>query len=328
MGETYTQMLNRNFRAAYGDENASRNSTCKYFVQGTNELMPKVREEPDVNGDTLYNHNGRDLTEVFQAEIMDFDTPWNWIQDRIDNENFTGLMIGDYIPLTIDEKDWQAVIIGINTYKGFGATGKTVGTHIDFWLVSEESNYHVYNNVNNNNSKDADTPYWWTSEMYAWLNALKIDVVNNTAAPMTLEEVDHTEDGFLLSLPEALQALIVDRYGPLAGRYSSGSMGTSDGYAFWDNCGKLWLLNPAEITGNMLYSPQNSIIRYELHYPYFIGNPNRRRATRYWTMGAYTNSTGFVLVEDQGRVNGLTASNTTVSAYPCFRLAPTPEETP
>ena len=325
--ETYTEMMNRNFRAAYGDENVSRNSTCKYFVQATTQLEPKAREEPDMNGDTMYNHPERDLTEVFETEIMEFDTPWNWIQDRIDNEDFSGLMLGDYIPLTIDYKDWKAIIIGINTYKGFGTTGKEVSTHIDFWLVSDETNLHVFNNVNNNNSKDASTPTLWTSEMYAWLNALKIDVVDNTSAPMTLTEADHTEDGFLLKLPEALQDLIVTRYGPLSGRYNANSLATADNYGFWDDCGKLWLLTVGEVTGNMLFS-NNTPSRYFLQYPYFACNSNRVRKNPYWLAFAYTNTTGFVFCEETGRFYGYTASNTSVSAYPCFRLAPTPEETP
>lgn len=333
MGETYSDYINRNLGMAQGSEQISSNRTAKFTTQATRQLMPSGSLEPAIeqiiSGDS-YNHNGRDLTEVFTEEQLDFDTPWDWLQARIDAEDFSGLMIGDYIPLVIDEKDWKAVIIGINTYKGMGDTGHVVDTHIDFWLISEETNRHPWNNVNNNNSKNDTTPTLYTSEIYAWLNALKIDIVDNTAVPMTLTEVDHTEDGFLLSLPEALQAKIVERYGPLLACYNSSQMVSGvDNFGLWGSHGKLWLLTALEITGNIIFAT-NATCRWPVQYPFFTSNGRRKSPSTdpYWLLNGYTNATGFLMIEKTGYINSRTASSSSTSVYPCFRMAPTPEPEP
>lgn len=331
MGETYSDYINRNLGMAQGAEQISSNRTAKFTTQATRQLMPSGSPEPDIgqiiSGD-WYNHNGRDLTEVFTEEQLDYDTPWEWLQARIDAEDFTGLMIGDYVPLVIDENDWKAIIIGINTYKNFGPDDKIVNNHIDFWLVSEEDNTHVFNSVNNNNSKDSSTPFWLTSDIYAWLNALKIDVVDNAAVPMTLTEVDYTETGFLKKLPESLQNLIVDRYGSLPVRYNANNLTSSDTGASWDHCGKLWLLQAPEITGNLLYINVNAG-RMTLQYPFFACNPNRNYSRKsYWLITAGSSGTGHVISDNYGRLSGSTSSTPTNSVYPCFRLETTPEPEP
>ena len=46
-------------------------------------------------------YRGRDLTIVFADEISKFSDAWAWIKNRISTGNYTGIYVGDYIPITM-----------------------------------------------------------------------------------------------------------------------------------------------------------------------------------------------------------------------------------
>lgn len=52
--------------------------------------------------------NADDLSTKFALEITQFESPWHWIQDRINNLNFTNINVSDFIPIHI--------VDGINTH--------------------------------------------------------------------------------------------------------------------------------------------------------------------------------------------------------------------
>lgn len=79
---------------------------------------------------------GVDLTEKYAAEIATYTDEWAWIKARIQDGNFSGIHVGDYIPVVANGNTFQARIMGINTYKGYGDTGHEVGNHID-WMFEE-----------------------------------------------------------------------------------------------------------------------------------------------------------------------------------------------
>ena len=334
MGETYSDYINRNLGMAQGAEQISSNRTAKFTTQATRQLMPSGSREPDIgqiiSGD-FYNHKGRDLTEVFTEEQLDYDTPWDWIQARIDAEDFSGLMIGDYIPITMNNKDINCVILGINTYKGMNSGDDVVPSHIDFAMMPKTVDDKFSNRaiclVNSNNSIDGDKPLYYSTTMYYYLNAAAGNVINSTTKPYTLEAVDYTENGFFLDLPVALKPLIQEKKVSCALRNSStpSTVLTGDTAAVVASVGKIWLLSVFEICGAMVYV--NAVgSRGKIQYPYFIGNSNRQRGFPYWTMDAYTNNSGFCIVDSKGELISMSATNTGPSYVPCFRLATTPPE--
>lgn len=336
MGETYSDYINRNLGMAQGAAEISSNRTAKFTTQATRQLMPSGSPDPTIgqiiSGD-WYNHNGRDLTEVFTEEQLDYDTPWDWLQARIDAEDFTGIMIGDYVPITINNKNINCVILGINTYKGMNSGDNVVPNHIDFAMFPKTANDKFTPRamclVSSNNSIDGDTPLYFGSTMYYYLNATSGNVINSTTKPYTLEEVDYTENGFLLDLPDVLQSLIKEKIVSCATRNSStpSNVVTGDTAAIVASVGKIWLLSIFEICGAMVYvNPVGS--RGKIQYPYFIGNPNRQRGFAYWTMDAYTNNSGFCIIDSKGEPVSLSATNSGASYVPCFRLAATPEPAP
>lgn len=92
---------------------------------------------------------GSDLTAEFAAEIEGYSDEWAWIKARITAGDFSGIHVGDYIPVTANGNDYNARIIGINTYKGYGEP--EVGNHIDWcfdelWTTRHSINLANYNN--------------------------------------------------------------------------------------------------------------------------------------------------------------------------------------
>lgn len=336
MGETYSDYINRNLGMAQGAAGISSNRTARFTTQATRQLMPSGSLDPNIgqiiSGD-WYNHNGRDLTEVFTEEQLDYDTPWEWLQARIDAEDFTGLMIGDYIPISMNDKDINCVILGINTYKGMNSGDNIVQNHIDFAMIPKTADDKFPGRamclVGSNNSIDAETPLYFGSTMFFYLNAAAGNAINSTTKPYTLEEVDYTENGFFLDLPDALKALIQEKIVSCALRNSStsGNVITSDTATIIASVGKIWLLSIFEICGAMVYI--NAVgSRGKIQYPYFIGNPNRQRGFAYWTMDAYSNNSGFCIIDSKGEPVSMTATNSAPSFIPCFRLATTPVPEP
>lgn len=95
---------------------------------------------------------GVDLTQKFAAEIAEAGNPWTWIDGRIQDENFGGIHVGDYIPFTTDNGyTFRALIMGIDTYKGMSVAGDSIPSHIDFRFHIPWPTLHEINPVNWNN---------------------------------------------------------------------------------------------------------------------------------------------------------------------------------
>ena len=69
---------------------------------------------------------------VFATEISKFSDPWAWVKNRIQNGNYAGINVGDYIPITINTETVEMQVAGVDVYTG--ATDNGLGHHIDFIL--------------------------------------------------------------------------------------------------------------------------------------------------------------------------------------------------
>jgi len=130
----------------------------------------------DLLGVDLDNtYPGMDLTLKFADEIKAAPyngDEWAWIKARINIDNFSGIHVRDYIPVTANGRTYKARIMGINTYHGYGDT--EIGPHIDWtfeevWTVRRGFNLVAYNNglipVENVSTDGTSTEYTLTKEM-------------------------------------------------------------------------------------------------------------------------------------------------------------------
>lgn len=97
-----------------------------------------------------HSYGGVNLTVNFASEISGYADAGAWIRARIRAGNFSGLHVGDYIPVTCTNGNkFNARIAGFNTYKGYGDSA--VGNHIDFisatvWPQTFKMNLKNFNN--------------------------------------------------------------------------------------------------------------------------------------------------------------------------------------
>ena len=94
---------------------------------------------------------GVNLAEKFAAEIANYPNAQQWIKAREQAGNYTGIHVGDWLPLRANNVDFHAQIMGIDTYTGYGDDGHVVGHHIDWilnylWPTGVKMNLANYNN--------------------------------------------------------------------------------------------------------------------------------------------------------------------------------------
>lgn len=192
-------------------------------------------------------YDGRDLTEVFAEEIENYSDVWAWIKARTTAVNFSGLMIGDYIPLNANGNTVIAEIAGIDTY--FDAYNGAVGHHIDF--ISRDcypftsGQAPIWASGSNNGNSEESCPYM-VSNIKSWLNT--------------------TLYGYL---PAALKNVISDKMNYLETRYSSSGALTDSTGKSWKNMGKLWIPTEYEVYGTCVYGTRIHSEGFNVWYPIF-----------------------------------------------------------
>jgi len=203
---------------------------------------------------------GADLSVKFAGEISKYSDVWAWVKARKDANNFDGIHIGDYIPMTTSagtvgtdsytQQTFNMYVMGIDTYYQYGDTA--VGHHIDFF-----GNKHIGKNVTfnptDNNNGTADQPHsWLASNAYAYLNGVNnysTNAYNNVA-----HGGDYSAGGFYDLLPQAVKNVIIEKRMYLPKRYSASGLLTDNTAGGWANMGKLWTLTEMEVYGSPIHS--------------------------------------------------------------------------
>ena len=233
---------------------------------------------------------GQDLTVIHKDEIESYTSPWEWIKDRIKNQNWSKIHVGDYIPFTTTNgRTFQAQIAGINTYKGYGDT--EVGNHIDFITRELWPDAFQMNLVNfNNGTSDTKQTPWLASNGYLFVNSLAGQVPNGTTLPLDMVDKDYTAGGMYFYLPDDLKAVIVEKRVWAQTRYSASGVLTNDNNGAWVNLGKLWLPDEYEVTGARLMTTTGWFCGGYVQYPIFAGNMNRLKRANgsrgYWWLSS------------------------------------------
>ena len=286
--------------------------------------------------DSIYD--GVNLATKFATEIAA--SPyngdvWAWIKARTQAANFTGIHVGDYIPVsmsagsaggyTLSAQTFNAQIAGIDTYWGYGDTA--IVHHIDF-ITKTCINTAIQWQPNDNNNGTADQANpWLTSKLYAVLNG--VNNYSTNAYNSVAHGVDASAGGILQLLPTALQNAIIQKRQLLESRYSVSGLLTSSNTWAWADMGKLWLPNEFEVYGSQVwshvYSNGNAV-----QYPLFAGavgykgrlktNSSGSRV-RWWLSVAYSgSSTSSCTIYYNGDAGYTSCSNGGAYAPLCFRI--------
>lgn len=123
-----------------------------YLAQGRTRLL-SPGELDTMTVDEIVNriYNGTDLSVKFATEIAQAESVWAWLHSRISNGDFSGIHVRDYIPVKCSNNfEFNAIIIGINTYKTWGST-PAIPSHVDLMFSKLWDTQAKYNLANFNN---------------------------------------------------------------------------------------------------------------------------------------------------------------------------------
>ena len=205
------------------------------------------------------------LTEKFADEIANYSSEWTWIQARIQAADFTGIHIGDFIPVPLTGgaigSDYEITegqvhnmqVAGIDMYYNSGDEGYTIPHHIDFISMNTIGEYILFNGGASNNGTASEPNPWLASGVYAVLNG-----VNNytTSAYNSLAHGYNASStgGVLQMLPDDLQEVIITKRTWAEEQYSSSALvNYPTGYG-WKDYGYLWAPHEVEVCG---YQPDS-----------------------------------------------------------------------
>lgn len=328
-------IFNKMSQAKYNElKAAGQLSSTEFYITdgGESGLSEKVYIQEQILNRT---YTGRNLVNIFADEIANYANVWAWIKNRITNANWSGLYVGDYIPVTmnagtvggisINSKTFQCQIAGIDTY--YAPNYPSIYKHhIDFISREVTSATAEWNpTASNNGTADNNYP-WLASNIYAWLNGVNNYTTN--AYDNMAHGGDYSSGGILQLLPTELTNLIVTKNTILEKRYSnSGALSYSTSYGS-TNMGKLWLPTEIEVYGTQIYSipdkgsNNGGMAKSETQYPLFANNFHTRDKMEDWPLSSIvagdSNSVCFVKSEGASYHNTATASR---GVPLCFRIS-------
>lgn len=246
---------------------------------------------------------GRNLADIFSAEIAHYSDEWQWIKDRLDMKYIKGLMVRDYIPVECtDGEAFEPQIAGINPY--YNTTDKPVPYHIDFISRDCAKDTVQWNTTNvNNGTADQKNPYL-VSNLHKWLN-----------------------ETLYAKLPTKLKNAITEKEFLVEDRYSaSGALTDSTGW-HWDSLGKLWVPSEFEVFGAQIWATKGYGAGQAIKYPIFEtwadmlkGKGKGGDRCSWWLLSAHSgNSAHACIVGSSGNAYTWLASNSYCAPL-CFRI--------
>ena len=277
------------------------------------------------------NYEGADLTTKFASEIAHYSDVWAWLKARLTAKNVSGLHVKDYIQWTsTDGKVVRSQIAGINQYLRFNDT-ELSAYHIDFISKDLWPERHVWNKVNYNNGLEGDgndLPYM-VCDLKRWLNAETGAVPAEAGVNLGTEEVDYSTSGVLARVPDALKNVIVEKRVMLSRRFSTEGLLTDDIDWDWAFLGKLWVPAEMEVYGCCVWGTKGYSAGAFMQYPIFRdskmrikGNGHNGGRSAWWLLTPHSgNSTSAAFVANNGYASYDGASNESIGAPVCFRIA-------
>ena len=226
-------------------------------------------------------------------------------------QNYEGIFVGDYIPVTLTETQYQCGtnvhhirVMGINTYtqrEGFG--------HIDFCSKEAFGNDSIQWNdrLTNNGTQQEPCPYM-TSKLKTYLTE-------------TVYE----------ALPQQIKAVIVDKYNYLESRYSASGNLQDSISCLNKNMGKVWAPTEYEVFGSAIYGTKSKSEGLAIQYPlfrtlagrvmwYYEDNGVNKQPVDWWTASVCGGSSEDCIYQYNGGVEWAGANEGRVAPL-CFRIA-------
>ena len=274
----------------------------------TTEQALDIREFASQINSGIYK--GRDLSKVFADEIAEKENVWDWLQSRVKAENYTGINIGDYIEVSIQQAEQVAAqtvsfaIGAIDPY--FNCGDRETGHHIAMVPRSTvevrgpnavNGSYLQWRKTNDNNGTSAQRCPYLLSQLHEWENGQ-----------------------FLHALPSEVQSAIMPHRVLLEERYGGGKINEPSGWS-WQDVGKIWSLSEVEVYGFNAWSKPGYGSGFDCQFPIFKQTKDRIMGGRiaWWLRSVSGSSSSDVCdVSSHGYAHYISPTYDWVRPRPCF----------
>lgn len=257
-------------------------------------------------------YKGRDLVAVFASEIAEHEDVYSWLHSRVQDADYSGLRIGDYMDVPISAganvpaQTVRYMIGAIDPY--YQCSDQPMPHHIAFVpaapvLVSgskaTNTSYIMWNTSNTNNGNATTKEPYLISHLHGW-------------------EIND----FLPALPTGLQTVLINNRSLVEQRYGSGSLTEDSGWG-WADLGKVWSLSEMEVYGCIVWGSKGYSVGMDCHFPIFDSTASRIMGERvsWWLRSVAGGSASSVCnVHGGGGADNNAATGAWIRPRPCFLI--------
>lgn len=266
-------------------------------------------------------HDPTDLTVLHADEIWKYDNEWAWLQARIRANNFNGIVLGDYIDVTLTN-GWKTRyhVAAIDPYVKSNSDG-TFKHHVA--MVPSK----LITAISATNASALGEIHWTSRSDN---NGIVSNEYPEKGAPYVISKVHDWNESIFYSqlLPDEIKSVVLTH--TIRVEHRNPYFGSSTPFNHPDSARNLschvWAPSEFEVFGEEIYATSPYQHENERQFPYFskvdnvLYKDNSGFSQAWWTRTPANNSTtGIVAISDEGK-----ATERSVSGYafprPCFMI--------
>ena len=290
--------------------NGSTN-TNKDEVARSTAAAATIAEEYD-RQKSIGQYKGRDLATVFASEIAEHESIYAWLHSRVQDADFSGLRIGDYMDVPVSAgsnvpaQTVRYLLAAVDPY--YKCSDQPMSHHLAFVpaapvLVSgskaTNTSYIMWNTTATNNGNATVKEPYLASHLHGW-------------------EIND----YLPALPAALRNVLINHRSLCEQRYGSSALTEASGWG-WGDLGKVWSLSEMEVYGCAVWGSKGYSVGMDCHFPLFDSTASRIMGenVNWWLRSVMGGSASYVCyVTGYGSANTSSAANGWIRPRPCFLI--------
>ena len=261
---------------------------------------------------SIGQYPGRSLADAFAAEIAAKGDIYAWLHSRVQDADFSGLRIGDYMDVpvaagsNVPAQTVRYLLAAVDPY--YQCSDSPMPHHLAFVpaapvLVSgskaTNTSYIMWNTTATNNGNATVKEPYLASHLHGW-------------------EISD----YLPALPAALRNVLINHRSLCEQRYGSSALTEASGWG-WADLGKVWSLSEMEVYGCAVWGSKGYSVGMDCHFPLFDSTASRIMGERvYWWLRSVMggSASNVCNVDSTGHADDYSAAYGGIRPRPCFLI--------
>ena len=261
---------------------------------------------------SIGQYPGRSLADTFATEIAAKGDIYAWLHSRVQDADFSGLRIGDYMDVpvaagsNVPAQTVRYLLAAVDPY--YQCSDSPMPHHLAFVpaapvLVSgskaTNTSYIMWNTTATNNGNATVKEPYLASHLHGW-------------------EIND----YLPALPAALRNVLINHRSLCEQRYGSSALTEASGWG-WADLGKVWSLSEMEVYGCAVWGSKGYSVGMDCHFPLFDSTASRIMGERvtWWLRSVMGGSASSVCyVSGYGFAGHISATYGWIRPRPCFLI--------